>query len=563
MKKRFFIAFGVIFFLALGIVGLRHSMATQQEVKAAAVDSNAYVPNEVLVKFKVSASNATVTAGIKAISGQIMTHRGKTISSAEWTGVKNVENRSFIGDPSLFHIKVPSSIGEKKAIEQLLTNPNVEYAERNAIYTAAVLPNDTYFSQQWALNNTGQTGGTNDADIDAPAAWNVFTGSPNITVAVIDSGVDYNHYDLLANIWINPVEAGGGRETDGIDNDGNGYIDDWHGWNFAGQASANDPMDNMANTYHGTHVAGIVGASTGNGLGVAGVCWNVKLMAVKALDSGGRGDTASLVRAIDYARVNGADIINASWGSTNYSGSLYNAITRAQSAGILFCAAAGNNSADNDTSPYYPASFDLDNIIAVLSTDHRDALSTFSSYGRYSADLGAPGTNIMSTKRNQAYQSVSGTSMATPFVSGAAALVLGQRPALNWWQIKTMLLKSVDPRPSLSSKCQTAGRLNLYNALTYATPILPAAPTNLTGTATDYGSYDDITLTWTDNSNNESGFNIYMKSGNIYEIVDSVDANVRSYVLEGVASGTYSFYVRAFAVDGESVKTGSITVKAP
>lgn len=570
MKKRFIIVLGVVSFLALCFVGFRHSMATQQEASTGI--SGAFVPDEVLVKFRTSASDAVITAAIDAVNGQIVTHLGRTISTAEWSIVKSAENRSFIGDPSLFHITVPPSLGETKAIAQLLKDPLVEYAEKNAIYTADVVPNDTLFSQQWALNNTGQTGGTPDADIDAPEAWNIFEGSSNVVVAVIDSGIDYNHDDLSANIWTNPGETGNGKESDGIDNDGNGYIDDWHGWNFV--AGNNTPMDDMwyQQTYHGTHVSGIIGARTNNSLGVAGVCWNVKLMAVKALAQDGTGTTANLVNAIDYARINSANIINASWGGTTYSISLYGAIGRAQTGGILFVAAAGNDGVNNDIAPHYPASYESDNVISVLSTTHTDALSSFSDYGNYGVDLGAPGgsntdrndpSNIYSTKYNQAYQRLAGTSMAAPHVSGVAALVVGQRPTIGWWLHKTIVLKSADHIPSLVQKCSTAGRLNAYNALTYATPTLPNAPTNLFGTATDKGGgFFDITLTWTDNSDNEMGFNIYLQSGNVYQRLDTVGPNVTSYVLSDVPRGYYYFYVRAYAADGESLRTGIFGVKA-
>lgn len=485
-----------------------------------------------------------------------------------WGGA---DSRSFVGDPSLFHIIVPSSVGEAKAIAQLSANPNIEYAEKNAIYRADIIPNDPYFTQQWGLNNTGQTGGTAGADIDAPEAWDIFTGNSNVTVAVIDTGIDYGQNDLQANMWTNLGETGNGKETDGIDNDGNGFIDDWHGWNFV--SSNNNPMDDNSYgwTYHGTHVGGIIGARTNNGIGIAGVCWNVKLMAVKALNWQGGGTADALINAVDYARINGANVINASWGGTVYSSALYQAVARAQTAGILFVAAAGNDGADNDAIPHYPSSYDIDNIVSVLSTDHNDAISSFSNYGFYSVDLGAPGgsddnrsnpANILSTEINNEYQRLAGTSMAAPFVSGTAALVLGQRPTIDWWQNKTILLKSVTHRSSLLLKCRTSGRLNAHSALIYGTPVLPAAPSNLSGTAIRNGGSFDITLTWTDNSNNETGFNIYMKSGNIYQQVDSVGANVTSWVLSDVGSGYYYFYIRACATDGESTKTGIICVKA-
>lgn len=442
-------------------------------------------------------------------------------------------------------------------------NPYVEYAEKNYIVRAAeTIPNDTHFSKLWGLRNTGQSGGTVDADIDASNAWDIHKGSMGVVVAIIDTGVDYNHPDLQANIWTNPGETGGGKETNGIDDDGNGYVDDWRGWDFqAAYPGDNDPMDGngLDGAYHGTHVAGTVGAKGNNGQGVVGVCWNVKLMALRFLDWTGEGTTANAIRAIDYATYNGAHLSNNSYGG--YGGESYEgAIERARSNGKLFIAAAGNASINTDYTSHYPSCCDIDNVISVLATDHNDNLAPYSNFGPYSVDVGAPGGtedttqgnyNIYSTKKDNAYQYHAGTSMASPHVAGLVALIKAHRPSLNWWQVKTILMKSVDPKSSLSGKCATQGRINAYSALTTATPNLPAAPSNLNAQA--FGC--DIRLTWTDNANNESGFYVYRKNGNIYVQIGATGPNETTYWDLELPSGTWSYYVRAYNSDGTSQKT--------
>lgn len=561
MRTRMGVCFVLAALLALGFLGFRHSEATPQLMTVAA-DS---VPNELLVKFKTATTEIAVIQAINAVQGAIIAHRGEVVSAGLWAENKS-DYRSFLGDPDLFHVKLPPIIGTEKAIAELLANPNVEFAEKNYIYHTDTIPNDAEFSLQWGLHNTGQSGGTADADIDAPEAWEIFTGSSDITIAVIDTGIDYGHTDLQSNIWTNPGETGGGKETDGIDNDGNGKIDDWHGWDFVN--SDNSPMDDHS---HGTHVAGIAGARGNNETNVAGICWNVKLMPLKTFDNSGYGSTSACIAAIDYAISLESQVINASWGSYSYSAALYQALERAMASGILFVAAAGNDSYNTNTTPHYPSSYDIDNIISVLATTDTDTLSSFSNYGSYSVDLGAPGGedgtqngyNILSTYPNNQTYYMAGTSMATPFVSGGSALVLGQRPTIDWWQAKTIILKSVDTKSALIGKARTYGRLNVLNVLNYSTPVLPDAPTDLEGAAFENGDFYDIMLTWTDNSNNESGFNIYLKSGpGVFNQLGSTGPNVTTFWLTEVGSGYWYFYVRAFTADGESTKTQTVSVKA-
>lgn len=372
-----------------------------------------YAPDRILVKFKKGAS---VNVGLDAIKHLSLT--------------------------DLYVFRVPANETAAGLVRKLSQNPAVAYAEFDFIQTIEVVPNDPSFGLLWGMNNTGQTGGTADADIDAPEAWNFTTGSSNVVVAVIDTGVDYNHQDLSANMWTNPGEIPG----NGVDDDLNGYVDDYYGINSI--TGSGNPMDDH---YHGTHCSGTIGGRGNNGIGVAGVCWNVKIMACKFLDSGGSGYTSDAIECIQYAVSKGAHIMSNSWGGGGFSQSLKDAITAAQTAGILFVAAAGNTTGghDNDASPSYPASYDCENIIAVAATDHNDALATFSHYGATSVDVAAPGVNIYSAQPGNAYQYLSGTSMATPHVSGLCALLKAYNPSWDWVEIKRRVSGAWKQRPDL------------------------------------------------------------------------------------------------------------------
>ena len=318
-------------------------------------------------------------------------------------------------------------------------------------------PNDTNFGQLWGLNNTGQSGGLFDADIDAVEAWDITTGSSEVVVGVIDTGIDYNHPDLVDNIWTNPGEIAG----DGIDNDGNGFIDDIHGWDF--RNNDNDPMDDEG---HGTHVAGTIGAVGNNNLGVVGVSQDVSLVAIKFLGPDG-GSTSGAIRAIEYANTlkrNGTNIVmtNNSWGGGNFSFSLEAAIENALELDILFVAAAGN---EGTSGLAYPASYDLDNVISVAATDRNDQLASFSNYNATRVDLAAPGVSILSTQPNNSYAFLNGTSMASPHVAGALALLAANEPNLTALELKAKLLDRVDVLPQLNGLVATSGRLNVNSLL--------------------------------------------------------------------------------------------------
>jgi len=349
-------------------------------------------------------------------------------------------------------------------IHTLEQDPRVAYAEPNFIVHAADTPNDPSFSQEWGLNNTGQqvnfTTGTPDADIDAPEAWSVSHGSPDVTVAVIDTGVDLAHPDLAQNIWINQGENCAGCRTNGIDDDGDGYVDDWRGWDFVNHD--NDPTDDNG---HGTHVSGTIAAAGNNGIGTTGVTWNSKIMPLKFLDSQGSGSTEDAISAILYARAQGVPILNNSWGGGDFSQALQDAIELTDQSGELFVAAAGNDFTNTDQEPFWPSSYDTPNIVSVGASDQFDRKAWFSNYGVRTVDLSAPGTNIYSTWKGSTYRFADGTSMASPHVSGAAALVKAVFPNASGVGLKALLLRTVDPITALAGASRTAGRLNVDHAV--------------------------------------------------------------------------------------------------
>jgi subtilisin family serine protease/PKD repeat protein len=389
-------------------------------------------------------------------------------------------------------VKFSPRVDIEKVRARLLKNPHIDRVEYNFKVSIGLTPNDPMYPQLWGLNNIGQTGGTIDADIDAPEAWGVQTGSQDVVVAVIDTGVDYNHPDLSANIWTNPGEIPG----NGIDDDGNGFIDDVHGYDFANNDG--DPLDDHG---HGTHVAGTIAAAGNNGIGVVGVAWQARIMAVKFLDAGGSGFTDGAINAVLYAASMGAKVMNNSWGGGGFSQALNDAIATADMAGALFVAAAGNSNSNNDVIPNYPSNYDVPNVLAVAATDHNDAKAGFSSYGATTVDLGAPGVDILSSVPTfgstccsdpSGYRLLSGTSMATPHVSGAAALVFAQFPGITHHQVKDRLMSSAEPVPSMQGITVTGGRLNIAAAFENDA-IPPAAVTDLAAVNTSAFS---VALHW-------------------------------------------------------------------
>ncbi len=426
-----------------------------------------YVPNQLLVRFNPTAPSS---ASLKA-------HRraGATLKA------------SYAIVPGLQLVQLQAGTNFNQALNSYRSDPTVLYAEPNYIRKALdSTPNDLYFPDLWNLHNTGQKisfpGPTNDPpngtpgdDIHALEAWAITTGSANVVIGLIDTGIDYNHEDLAANAYRNTADC----NNNGIDDDGNGYIDDCYGIDALDNTS--DPMDQVG---HGTHVAGIMGAVGNNGVGVTGVNWTVRILTCKFLGySGGTDDGA--IACLNYMATmkdRGVNIVatNNSWGGYGFSQALYDAIDAQRQRGILFVAAAGNDASDNDGSyPLYPSSYSLDNIISVAASTYADGLAYFSSFGAHTVDIAAPGYRILSTTPDNTYSIFDGTSMATPHVTGVAALLAAQDSTRNWKTIRNLILSSGDKLPSLTSTV-TQSRLNALTALTctsrtLAVPMLPSA----------------------------------------------------------------------------------------
>ena len=375
-------------------------------------------------------------------------------------------------------VRLQKGVRIEDAIRSYLQDPAVEYVERNYVRRALATVNDTLFTKQWDFSNTGQTGGKTGADMKMPQAWDISKGSNDVVVMVIDTGVDYNHEDLAANMWVNPGETAG----DGIDNDGNGYIDDVYGIDAVNADS--DPMDDNG---HGTHVAGTIGAVGNNLLGISGINQNIRIIGCKFLDINGSGADDGAIQCLEYARDlrdKGVNIVatNNSWGGGGYSQALESAIR--DQGDILFIAAAGNEGTNNDVTSFYPANYNLPNLITVSATDHNAIKPIWGNTGRTTVEVSAPGVNIVSLRaagtdiygdglhfipdgdQNAMYYRASGTSMATPHVTGLAALIKAWNPSLDWKAIKNLIISGADPVTSLESQTITGRRINAYGSLT-------------------------------------------------------------------------------------------------
>jgi subtilisin family serine protease len=426
------------------------------------------VPGELIVRFKPGTSEDKKSITLEKAHGVA---RDVIARSAR---IARAGGQAVPASEQLKVIKVPGNVAAAQAaLEQ---DPNVLYVEPNfkTHIEAQVIPNDFEFDSLYGILNTGANGGTVGADIDATDAWGISTGSRDMIVAVIDTGIDYFHEDLRANMWVNSREIPG----NGIDDDGNGFVDDVYGYDFVSNDSS--PFDDH---FHGTHVSGIIGATGNNGIGVVGVCWNVQLMAVKAFNEQGSGDIATAVAAIHYAIANGARVINASWSSSDRSRALEDAVEEARAAGVVFVAAAGNSHTSN---PFYPAAYD--SVLAVASINNKGEMSPFTNFGKH-VDLSAPGEQILSTIPDSRYDSISGTSMSTPYVAGAAALILSRHPEFTPAQVANILKNTTDYVPSYSYI--GSGRLNVFKALQVDVPLPDAdlkAPAVVQGKVTFTGT---------------------------------------------------------------------------
>lgn len=434
---------------------------------AAAPPPGAVVPGEVIVGVDPSAG-AAARAALERRAGidldELLTPQGARLA------------------------RVPAPGGLDEALARLRGDPDVRWAEPNRVHSARLLPDDPYLGQQWGLVNTGQQvlghHGTAGADIGAAAAWDRTTGSPAVRVAVVDGGVDPASADLAPNIGVvNPGEAGAGREANGVDDDRNGRIDDWRGWDFVDRD--NDPRDEDP-LRHGTTVSGVLGARGADATGIAGVTWTSRIIPLRALDDEGFGTFADLAAAITYASERGARILNASFGGTD-SSAIAEAIAAAPQ--MLVVAAAGNEGRDNDVAGsgrVFPCSLPYENVVCVAATDQDDELADFSNHGDVRVDLAAPGVAIIGPPAGGTPSALSGTSFSAPHVAGVAALVLAANPGATTRQLRRALLDGAERLPSLTGLVATGGRLDAPGALAAVPPADPG-PGGATGPADDLG----------------------------------------------------------------------------
>jgi thermitase len=415
-----------------------HAVASDRALEA--------VPGEFVVKFKP----------------------GFAITS-EKLGAVGVEGMRLVSPKqNLMLVKSNRLLRADFALQDLKKLPQVEIAEPNFIYHIVRTPNDPDFSKLWGMFNDGKAGGRAGVDIGAEQAWDIETGSDKVTVAVIDTGIDYTHPDLQQNVWVNQAELNGKA---GVDDDADGFVDDIYGYDFVNNDG--DPMDDHG---HGSHCSGTIGARGDDGKGIVGVNWNVKIMALKFLDHKGSGNLADAIKAIDFATAKGVDVMSNSWGGGQYSQLLEESIKRARDKGILFVVAAGNDSNDNDKLPSYPAAYNVDNVLAVAAIDHSGQLASFSNHGTTTVQIAAPGVDVYSSIPG-GYDSWSGTSMATPHVSGVAALVKAHEPNISYADLKTRLIDTSRPLGSLRGKVSSMGVVNAYLALTnQKAPLDPLDP---------------------------------------------------------------------------------------
>jgi subtilisin family serine protease len=404
-----------------------------------------YVPDEIVVKIKPGAS-ALAHAAIHSAADAITD-----------------EHISDVSDGQIHRLKLRGTVAA--ALRALSANQDVAYAEPNYLFYLASLPNDPRFPELWGMRNTGQIvsgiAGRPGIDVRVELAWAITTGAPSVVVGVVDSGIDYNHPDLAGNVWSNAGGVGGCPAGS-------------HGYNAV--AGTCDPMDDSSIS-HGTHVAGTIGAVGNNGVGVVGTNWITSIMGLKAFDSLGGTTTANLVAAIDFAvtaKLAGVNVrvLNCSWGGGAYSQALLDEINKAGANEILLTVAAPDNASQNvDTTPDYPSSYHARNVVSVTAITNTDGL--YGGFGLLSVDVGAPGWNILSTVRGGDYGYKSGTSQATPHVTGAVALLLSARPALSTAQLKTTILSNVDPDPALAGITTSGGRLNICRAMPGCLPLPP------------------------------------------------------------------------------------------
>lgn len=450
---------------------------------------------------------------------------------------------TLVPDLERLYLRPGRSVSEALAL--LRRHPQVQYAEPDLALRTSNAPNDPSYGNLWNMTR-----------IQAPGAWSLFSGDQDFSVAILDTGIDRTHPDLQGNMWQNP------RETlNGLDDDRNGYVDDLHGWDFAYNDS--NPSDLNG---HGTHVAGIIGARGNNGIGLSGIKWRARLVPLKILDDQGTGYTSSAIQALQYAAGSGIRVSNNSWSSSGYSQSLYDAIDAMKKSDHLFVASAGNGGTDgvgdnNDVTPIYPASFNLDNLISVAAITSSDARSGFSNFGKTSVDIAAPGSSILSTSPGGRYTLQSGTSVAVPHVAGAAALISGFRPGWTYLQVRSAILSSARAVGALSGTSVSGGVLNLAGAAAFVPDVSSYAVQAMSAPAAGH----QVRLTWGDGSANESGFRIEVsRNGLPFAPLATVGPGMTAYTASGLAAATtYVFRVRAFNAAGDSDPSNDVMVRVP
>jgi len=437
----------------------------------------AHIPGEIIIKLKAEQKSQFMS--LKNLQGKVLNEM--SLLNGQYILFKKSNKQTL-----------------EQTLKELNDNPSVEYAEPNFVYKAIQndltiqdvhksqyskskkrLTNDPKFGELWGLINDGTNeptanGGNSSAtgragsDINAAKAWKITKGNSRIKIAVIDTGVDYNHEDLKSNMWTNEKELNG---KPGIDDDGNGYVDDIHGYDFANNDG--DPMDGNG---HGTHCSGTIAAGHNNGIGIAGVMANAQIVGVKFLTDEGSGTTAAAIAAIDYATKVGVDIMSNSWGGGGHSQALEDVIKVANAAGIIFTAAAGNSASNNNSTPQYPANYDVSNVISVAAHNYNDDLASFSCYGSNTVHVAAPGRNILSTTPNNNYDVFSGTSMATPHVTGVIGLYLSEHGKQDPETLRENLMRSSVYAAAYGRTTISGGRVDAYNFLSGIVTSRPIKP---------------------------------------------------------------------------------------
>jgi thermitase len=457
IKSRIF-AHSVVALAALATAQISYAMVENAKSATRPTGTNdfystGFIPGEFLVEFES-------TSQLRA--------RGQHVNS-----LRNVQGTRVLKTSAPI-LSVRTNVLERAeySIEALRNIPGVKHVEQNGVFKIDATPNDPDYGKLWGLNNIDPKMAVG-FDMDMEMAWDITKGTKEIVVAVIDTGIYYKHEDLKNNMLANDLELNGVK---GVDDDKNGYVDDIYGYNFVNNSG--DPLDDHG---HGTHCAGTIGAEGDNGIGVVGVTYNVSFVGIKFLSASGSGTTEGAIQSVDYATARNVDIMSNSWGGGPFSQLLMDSIVKAKDKGILFVAAAGNSSQNADEFPHYPASYKVDNIFSVAAVDANTQLAWFSNTGKDSVHVAAPGVDVWSTyiphipkeakdKVQVQYAKLSGTSMATPHVSGLAALLLANDPSMTYTELKNRMMQTATPTASVRAKTISGGTVNAYNALMNIVP---------------------------------------------------------------------------------------------